>query len=85
MPQTDGRSWGARAATPEPEHPATPPRLDVPPRPHVRPRPPSEPRREAARPRHAGLPAPDRALSLALRAAIVLFVLVVLVSLLAPI
>jgi hypothetical protein len=95
MPQTDARSSGPRAPMVEPEHVTTPPQLDAQPRPSSeppRPRPSWEsprPSREAREPHRdavrVGPPVPDRALSLALRAALVLFVLVVLVSLLAPI
>jgi hypothetical protein len=96
MTQTDARSSGQRAPMMEPEHVTTPPRLDAGPRPSSdapsvkgggpppprRPREPREPHRDAVR---AGPAVPDRALSHALRAALVLFVLVVLVALLAPI
>jgi hypothetical protein len=95
MPQTAARSSGPRA----PSLGATPPQpRSWPPPPEEPPSeeppsagddgPPAQPQPTGARGRLA-LPAapvlPDRALSLALRAAVVLFVLVVLVSLLAPI
>jgi hypothetical protein len=93
MPQSAVRSPGPRAPSLGATPAATPPQLrSWPPSQEPQPAgddgPPAQPQPTGARGRLA-LPAapvlPDRALSLALRAAVVLFVLVVLVSLLAPI